>query len=146
VSVAYTLPSLSLLFKKEYRGSWDTKKEKTYNSGYSPVVTHLTTNPPVDCLSTAERTGSSVLSLLWSYVEGWLGWKGYDVGGGGGGVEVAVVERARRKKRGSQTSIFGQIPPVLVEQDRIEIQVLVCIGKKKKYSDSVENETRARQA
>jgi hypothetical protein len=45
------------------------QKTKTYNSGYSPVVTHLTTNPPVHCLSSAERTGSSVLSVLWSYVK-----------------------------------------------------------------------------
>jgi hypothetical protein len=45
------------------------KKAKTYNSGYSLVVTHLTTNPPVHCLSTAERTGSSIFSVLWSYVE-----------------------------------------------------------------------------
>jgi hypothetical protein len=45
------------------------KKTKTYNSGYSPVVTHLTTNPPVHCLSTAERTGSSIFSVLWSYVK-----------------------------------------------------------------------------
>jgi hypothetical protein len=45
------------------------KDQKTYNSGYSPVVTHLTTNPPVHCLSTAERTGSSIFSVLWSYVE-----------------------------------------------------------------------------
>jgi hypothetical protein len=34
-------------------------RPKTYNSGDSPVVTHLTTNPPVSCLSTAERTGSA---------------------------------------------------------------------------------------
>jgi hypothetical protein len=45
-----------------------TKMAKTYNSGYSLVVTHLTTNPPVHCLSTAERTGSSIFSVLWSYV------------------------------------------------------------------------------
>jgi hypothetical protein len=44
-------------------------KSKTYNSGDSPVVTHLTTSPPVRCLSTAERTGSSVFSVLWSYVK-----------------------------------------------------------------------------
>jgi hypothetical protein len=36
--------------------------QKTYNSGYSLVVTHLTTNPPVRCLNTAERTGSLVVS------------------------------------------------------------------------------------
>ena len=46
-----------------------TKKAKTYNSGDSPVVTHLTTSPPVHCLSTAERTGSSIFSVLWSYVK-----------------------------------------------------------------------------
>jgi hypothetical protein len=41
-----------------------SKKElqKTYNSGYSLVVTHLTTNPPVRCLNKAERTGSLVVS------------------------------------------------------------------------------------
>ena len=42
---------------------------KKYNSGDSLVVTHLTTNPPVHCLSTAERTGSADFSVLWSYVE-----------------------------------------------------------------------------
>jgi hypothetical protein len=42
---------------------------KTYNSGDSLVVTHLTTNPPVSCLNRAERTGSLVLKILWSYVE-----------------------------------------------------------------------------
>jgi hypothetical protein len=35
---------------------------KTYNSGDSLVVTHLTTNPPVSCLNRAERTGSLVVS------------------------------------------------------------------------------------
>jgi hypothetical protein len=50
------------------------KKSKTYNSGYSLVVTHLTTNPPVSCLSTAERTGSSVLKILWSYVKERVPW------------------------------------------------------------------------
>ena len=44
-------------------------KTKTYNSGYSLVVTHLTTNPPVRCLNRAERTGSLVFNVLWSYVE-----------------------------------------------------------------------------
>ena len=41
---------------------------KTYNSGDSLVVTHLTTNLPVHCLYMAERTGSLILSVLWSYV------------------------------------------------------------------------------
>jgi hypothetical protein len=44
------------------------KTTKTYNSGYSLVVTHLTTNPPVRCLNRAERTGSLVFNVLWSYV------------------------------------------------------------------------------
>jgi hypothetical protein len=45
------------------------KKEfLTYNSGDSPVVTHLTTSPPVRCLNRAERTGSLVFNVLWSYV------------------------------------------------------------------------------
>ena len=33
------------------------------------MVTHLTTNPPVHCLYMAERTGSLIFSVLWSYVE-----------------------------------------------------------------------------
>jgi hypothetical protein len=44
------------------------KTAKTYNSRYSLVVTHLTTNPPVSCLMSAERTGSNILMILWSYV------------------------------------------------------------------------------
>ena len=44
-------------------------QKKTYNSGDSPVVTHLTTNPPVTSLSTAERTGSAIFLNLWSYVK-----------------------------------------------------------------------------
>jgi hypothetical protein len=47
---------------------WAKKMAKTYNSGYSLVVTHLTTNPPVRCLNRAERTGSLVFNVLWSYV------------------------------------------------------------------------------
>jgi hypothetical protein len=44
------------------------QKAKTYNSGDSLVVTHLTTNPPVSCLYMAERTGSLIFRILWSYV------------------------------------------------------------------------------
>jgi hypothetical protein len=44
-------------------------KKITYNSGDSPVVTHLTTNPPVSRLTRAERTGSRALEILWSYVK-----------------------------------------------------------------------------
>jgi hypothetical protein len=43
--------------------------KKTFNSGYSLVVTHLTTNPPVRCLNRAERTGSLAFNVLWSNVE-----------------------------------------------------------------------------
>jgi hypothetical protein len=55
-----------LLQKKTER--WSKKSKKTYNSGDSLVVTHLTTNPPVHCLYMAERTGSLIFSVLWSYV------------------------------------------------------------------------------
>jgi hypothetical protein len=48
----------------------DVQKTKTFNSGDSPVVTHLTTSPPVRCLNRAERTGSLVFNVLWSNVEG----------------------------------------------------------------------------
>ncbi|KAF2705191.1 hypothetical protein K504DRAFT_460460 [Pleomassaria siparia CBS 279.74] len=41
---------------------------KTYNSRYSPMVTHLTTNPPVQCLNIAEQTGCVRFIVLWSYV------------------------------------------------------------------------------
>ncbi|KAF2861694.1 hypothetical protein K470DRAFT_285102 [Piedraia hortae CBS 480.64] len=41
------------------------KKNKTYSSGDSHVVTHRSTNPPVCSLSSGERTGSSVLCNLW---------------------------------------------------------------------------------
>jgi hypothetical protein len=47
---------------------WSKNEQKTYNSGDSLVVTHLTTNPPVSCLYMAERTGSLILKILWSYV------------------------------------------------------------------------------
>jgi hypothetical protein len=42
------------------------QKCKTINSRYSLVVTHPTTNLPAHGLSTAERTGSPVLHVLWS--------------------------------------------------------------------------------
>ncbi|KAF3767994.1 hypothetical protein M406DRAFT_254757, partial [Cryphonectria parasitica EP155] len=41
---------------------------KTYNTGYSLMVTHLTTNPAVSGLFRGEQTGSQVLHYLWSYV------------------------------------------------------------------------------
>jgi hypothetical protein len=42
---------------------------KTYNSEDSLMVTHLTTSSPVRCLNRAERTGSLVFNVLWSYVD-----------------------------------------------------------------------------
>jgi hypothetical protein len=36
------------------------------------VVTHLTTNPPVQRLNMAERTGSLIFIVLWSYVTDFL--------------------------------------------------------------------------
>ena len=43
-------------------------KNKTYSSGYSHVVTHRSTNPPIRSLSMPERTGWPVLYDLWPYV------------------------------------------------------------------------------
>jgi hypothetical protein len=45
------------------------KKTKTYNSGDSLVVTHLTTNSPVSCLDRAERTGSLAFTHPRDYYE-----------------------------------------------------------------------------
>ena len=42
---------------------------KTYNSRDSLLVTHEATSGPVSCLSTAERTGSAGVKILWSYVQ-----------------------------------------------------------------------------
>ncbi|PTB35217.1 hypothetical protein M441DRAFT_112534, partial [Trichoderma asperellum CBS 433.97] len=44
------------------------KQNKTYNSRCSPVVTHLTTNLPVNGLSMGEQTGPRIFHYLWSYV------------------------------------------------------------------------------
>jgi hypothetical protein len=66
------LPVISTGSKKEehmYMKVYKQKESKTYNSGDSLVVTHLTTNPPVHCLYMAERTGSLIFSVLWSYVK-----------------------------------------------------------------------------
>ena len=46
-----------------------SKKFKTYNSWYSLVVTHPTTNQPISSLCMAERTGCPILLSLWSYVK-----------------------------------------------------------------------------
>jgi hypothetical protein len=47
-------------------GGAKRKKAKTINITDSLVVTHPTTNVTAHCLSTAERTGSPVFSVLWS--------------------------------------------------------------------------------
>ena len=57
-------------YSKSSRGKSGIKTTlKTYNSRDSLMVTHLTTNPPVSCLNRAERTGSLVFMILWSYVQ-----------------------------------------------------------------------------
>ncbi|ENI04057.1 hypothetical protein COCC4DRAFT_140978, partial [Bipolaris maydis ATCC 48331] len=43
------------------------KKYKTYNSGDSPVVTRLTTSPPVESLTCGEQTRSS--GRMWKNAE-----------------------------------------------------------------------------
>ena len=43
-------------------------KTKTYNRRDSQMVTHSSTNRPVQCLCMAERTGCPVFTDLWSYV------------------------------------------------------------------------------
>ncbi len=48
----------------------EAKKTTTYNTGDSPVVTDLSTDPAVTSLFKGERTGSQALWCLWSYVEG----------------------------------------------------------------------------
>jgi hypothetical protein len=69
VRSSWTPPACRYLLKKIWtrraHGSVPNeqkKTSKTFNSGYSLVVTHLTTNPPVRCLNRAERTGSLVIS------------------------------------------------------------------------------------
>jgi hypothetical protein len=44
---------------RNFKG-WMEKKQKTYNTGDSLVVTHPTTNPALLSLSMGERTGSRV--------------------------------------------------------------------------------------
>jgi hypothetical protein len=81
----------------------EAKTTKTYNSGYSPVVTHLTTNPPVHCLSTAERTGSSIFSVLWSYVKD-VGECLKYVGGGNGWATWGAIHDSMLGSPGPPTS------------------------------------------
>ena len=44
------------------------KKQKTYSTGYSLVVTDPTTNPAIIGLTMGERTGSRIFLYLWPYV------------------------------------------------------------------------------
>ncbi|PTB47656.1 hypothetical protein M431DRAFT_45248, partial [Trichoderma harzianum CBS 226.95] len=46
------------------------RREDTYNSRCSLMVTHLTTNLPVRDLSMGEQTRPRILLYLWSYVLG----------------------------------------------------------------------------
>jgi hypothetical protein len=55
-------------FSHDFLPLAEQKISKTYNSTYSPVVTHLTTNAPVEGLTCGEQTGSGVILRLWSYV------------------------------------------------------------------------------
>ena len=48
---------------------WQLKRQNTYNSRYSLVVTHPTTNLTIYSLYMGERTGSLVFCSLWSYVQ-----------------------------------------------------------------------------
>lgn len=61
---------LAHLFGVVYGSTLLRKKCKkiTYNRRYSPMVTHLTTNLPVEGLTCGEQTGSGVILRLWSYV------------------------------------------------------------------------------
>ena len=53
----------------QHTGHRDELKQcKTYSRRDSHVVTHRSTNRPVRCLSSGERTGSSVFTDLWPYV------------------------------------------------------------------------------
>jgi hypothetical protein len=78
------------------------KMAKTYNSGYSLVVTHLTTNPPVHCLSTAERTGSSIFSVLWSYVKGVVKLLVHEVCNGRSEIDMDFIHKAKSEKSAEQ--------------------------------------------
>ena len=52
----------------------ETRKRKTYSTGYSLVVTDPTTNPAITGLTMGERTGSRIFLYLWPYVVVEVGW------------------------------------------------------------------------
>jgi hypothetical protein len=62
-SFVHSLVAIDCVPKKK------SEKAKTYNSRYSLMVTHSTTNLPICSLCKGERTGSPVLCNLWSYVK-----------------------------------------------------------------------------
>ncbi|KAF3766086.1 hypothetical protein M406DRAFT_257963 [Cryphonectria parasitica EP155] len=47
---------------QEWNKTKKEKEKKTYNTGYSLMVTHLTTNPALTSLNRRERTGSLAFS------------------------------------------------------------------------------------
>ena len=55
--------------KKELISIMKKVQKKTYNTGYSLVVTDPTTNPALYGLCSGERTGPSAFHRVWSYVE-----------------------------------------------------------------------------
>ena len=63
----YKATAIPALRKKEEKKG-KKKRQKTYNSRCSLVVTDPTTNLPVGSLSMGERTGSRIFYRLWSYV------------------------------------------------------------------------------
>ena len=56
------------------------KTKRTYNSGYSPVVTHPSTNPPIRSLYKADRTRDLAFCDLWSYVDAEVSKQDYILG------------------------------------------------------------------
>jgi hypothetical protein len=77
-SIHASSPSILMLYtstlrfyKLQLQGSWGRLKilGNSYNSGYSIVVTYLTTDLLVYNLNRAERTGSLVCNALCSYVK-----------------------------------------------------------------------------
>jgi hypothetical protein len=63
-------PAQTTQKRKDQNEKVEVKRTKTINSWDSLVVTHPTTNQPAHSLSTTERTGRSVLYVLWSIARG----------------------------------------------------------------------------
>jgi hypothetical protein len=58
--------------RRKSKGKQVGKRNKTYNTRDSLVVTDLTTNLALAGLSRGERTGSRVSRRVWSYVIDWV--------------------------------------------------------------------------